>query len=333
MKSSLVCPKCFSQETQKRGRGQLYCKECGRYSTVEESLALTFPRQGRADKRYFEGAEAPKVLVFDIETLPLIGNFWGTGKQYISHDNILEDYVVLSWSAKWLFSDEIMGDILTPEEASRRFMGIFKPDLGPHKSDLRVLKSIWKLLDEAHVVITQNGIKFDVKKLNTRFLHYDMPPPHPFHHIDTLQAAYSSFSPSSAKLDYMTKFLSLPRKRPTDYGLWKRCQIGDPTSLKRMNDYGLNDTWILEDYYSKIRAWIPKHPNFSAYTNRYVDIEKGEHSCPVCRNPISKESLHGRPYRTPLGFQYASFRCGNCKAIGRMSQRISGQSIPVQRAG
>jgi hypothetical protein len=312
----------------------MFCNECERFSNVADSLAITFPGKNPINKRYFEGVEAPKVLVFDIETLPIIGTFWGTGKQYIGHDNVIEDWVVLSWSAKWLFSDRIMGDILTTEEAQRRVESIFQPGPKPHhQSDLRVLKSIWRLLDEADVVITQNGIKFDAKKLNTRFVHYGMPPPYPYHHIDTLQAAYTAFAPTSGKLDYMTKFLSLPRKRPTDYDLWLGCQVGDPKSLKEMNEYGLNDTWILEDYYLRIRAWIPKHPNFSAYTNKYVEIEKGEQSCPICRHPITESALYGRKYRTPAGYLYPSFRCNNCGGVARLSNRIGGQSISVQRAG
>jgi hypothetical protein len=181
--------------------------------------------------------------------------------------------------------------------------------------------------------ITQNGIKFDEKMLNTRFVHYGMPKPTPFHHIDTLQACYAAFRPTSAKLDYMTQFLGLPRKLPTEYGLWLGCQVGDKESLRKMYEYGLNDTWILEDYYAQIRAWIPKHPNFSAYTSKYVDLDAGENACPICRATLAETSLSGKPYRTPAGYLYKSGRCGNCGAVIRSHQRTGGQSIRVLRAG
>jgi DNA polymerase III epsilon subunit-like protein len=182
------------------------------------------------------------------------------------------------------------------------------------------------------VVITQSGKKFDVKKLNTRFIYYGFPPYRPFHHIDTLEAANAAFDASSHSLAYMTKFLGLARKMETNYELWKRCTIGDMSALREMYSYGLNDTFILEEYYVDIRAWIPKHPNFSAYTNRYVEVSKGEHSCPICRTPIA-ETLFRDKYRTPLGYKYHSTRCGNCGSIVRMSERMPNQSIPVQRAG
>jgi hypothetical protein len=201
-----------------------------------------------------------------------------------------------------------------------------------HNADLHIVKRIWKLLDEADVVITQNGKKFDSKKLNARFIYYDMPPPSPYHHIDTLEAANAAFSVGSHSLKNMMRFLQLPRKMDTDYDLWLGCQFGEPGSLKRMYEYGLNDTFILEDYYARIRAWIPKHPNFSAYTNSYVDLEKGEQSCPVCRSVITESSID-KKYRTTEGYVYDAFRCSCCGAIGRRRERTTKQTIPVLRAG
>lgn len=332
MKDTLICPRCLSDKTQKRGR-KIYCNECKRFSPTAKSLEIMFPKNKATYRKYFQGVEAPKVLVFDIETLPIIGTFWRTGKQYIGHDNIMEDWIVLSWSAKYLFEPEVFGDILNQGEIQKRLKSLISIDHKPHYADHRIVKRMWELLDKADVVITQNGKKFDAKKLNTRFLYHGLPPPHPYHHIDTLEAANAAFSASSHSLAYMMRFLGLPRKMDTDYSLWLGCQFGDADSLQRMYEYGLNDTWILEEYYTTIRAWIPKHPNFSAYTNRFVDLEKGEQSCPICRAVITESALSGRRYRTPLGYEYNAFRCKTCGSTGRMSQRISNQSIPVQRAG
>jgi hypothetical protein len=308
------CPYCAGTATRrgsKRRPDRYQCKQCS---------------------KYFLDRGSPKVLVFDIETLPLILNGWGVGKQYLSHENILADYVILSYAAKWLFHPKSFGDILRPEEARERVENVFALKPKELDTDLRVLKGIWNLLDKADVVITQNGVRFDAKKLNTRFMYHGMPPPSPFSHIDTLQACYAAFSPSSAKLDYMTKYLKVGRKLDTEYELWQRCQMGDSKSLRYMYTYNLNDIFILEDYYARIRAWIPSHPNFSAYTHKYVDIDAGEHSCPICRHVINENMLTGL-YRTPLGFQYRSFRCGHCGANGRKNERIPHQSIPVRSAG
>lgn len=301
-----TCPYCGGATVHPRGSesrpNRFQCAEC---------------------KKYFVDRGDPKVLVFDIETLPIIGTFWDTGKQYIHHDNILEDWVVLSWSAKSLFDSHIIGDILTQDEIKRRLATLIDPNPDPHHADERIVRRMWKLLDEADVVIHQNGKKFDMRKLNARFIYYGLPPYRPVHQIDTLIASNAAFGTSSHKLDYMTKFLSLERKRPTDYELWKGSTYGDPAKLKEMYDYGINDTVILEDYYARIRAWIPNHPNFSAYTHRYVDAQD-EVSCPVCRHVIHKSAITGT-YRTAIGNEYDSFRCPHCGAIGRKNKKRPGR--------
>jgi predicted RNA-binding Zn-ribbon protein involved in translation (DUF1610 family) len=300
------CPHCGGATIHPRGSkqrpGRFQCADC---------------------KKYFVDRGSPKVLVFDIETLPIIGTFWDTGKQYIGHNNIMEDWVVLSWSAKSLFDSNTIGDILTPGEIKRRLNTVIDPNPDPHYADERIVRRMWKLIDEADVVIHQNGKKFDMRKLNARFVYYGLPPYRPVHQIDTLIAAQAAFGTSSHKLDYMTKFLSLERKRPTDYELWTGSMYGDPASLKEMYDYGLNDTTILEEYYARIRAWIPNHPNFSAYTNSYVDAHD-EVSCPVCRHPIHKSHINGT-YRTALGNEYDSFRCPHCGAVGRKNKKRPGR--------
>ena len=52
----------------------------------------------------------PKILLFDIETAPMQVFSWTLFKPRLSHDNIIKDWFVISWSAKWLFEAEIMGD-------------------------------------------------------------------------------------------------------------------------------------------------------------------------------------------------------------------------------
>ena len=80
----------------------------------------------------------------------------------------------MSWSAKWLYDDKILSDVLTPKEAKER-------------NDKRIIKSVWKLLNEADIVIAHNGDKFDLKKLKARFLSNGFVPPMPYKTVDTLK--------------------------------------------------------------------------------------------------------------------------------------------------
>ena len=129
--------------------------------------------------------ESPaKILVFDVETAPLQAYVWGLWDQTVGTQQILSDWFMLTWSAKWLFDDEVMSDGLTPEEALKQ-------------DDSRVTESIWKLMDEADIVIAHNAVRFDVKKLNSRFLLNGMNPPMPYQVIDTLLHLRNKFSLSS----------------------------------------------------------------------------------------------------------------------------------------
>ena len=132
-----------------------------------------------------------KILLFDIEVSPLTLYSWGLFNQNHSIDKIIDSSYVLCWAAKWLGKDPIMFDSVYQNT---------------HK---KMLKSLYKLLEEADVVIWHNGIKFDQKRINTRFLKNGLTPPMSYQQIDTLLHARKRFNITSNKLDYIGKFLGL----------------------------------------------------------------------------------------------------------------------------
>ena len=272
----------------------LCCAEHGDYKAIETynispSTLERYKRQDRHDSTYI-----PKVLLFDIETTPCKGLFWHTGKQYISHNNIVQPWNVLSWAAKWLFSSEMMEDVLTPQEAISG-------------DDKRIVKSMWDLLEIADVVIAHNGDQFDLKRLNTRFILNGLTPPRPYQSIDTLKIARKHFSFSSNRLDYLGKLMKDKGKIKTDFDLWVQCIAGDKKSLDYMIKYNKMDVELLEEVYLELRPWCKSHPNMGLY----VDSDK--EVCPNCGN----DNLDWGGYYTTMVGKYAAFRCGNCGAIGR----------------
>jgi DNA polymerase elongation subunit (family B) len=236
----------------------------------------------------------PKILMLDIETSLIKGYFWGLWEQNISIAAIEQDWHLLCWSAKWLFSDVIMSDALTPEEASRH-------------DDKRISQSIWELVNEADIVVGHNTTGFDVRRLNTRFLYHNIMPPKAFQDVDTLKVVKDRFDLTSRKLDYVNEFLGLPKKEPTDFDLWRKCTEGDADSLKRMQEYNKNDVSIVEDTYLRIRPWIRGHPNLNLWSEDNVS------RCPNCG---SDKLNWGGYYYTYTG-RYKAFRCENCTAVGR----------------
>ena len=236
----------------------------------------------------------PKILIFDIETAPMEVYVWGLYKQRIPIDNIIKDWSLLSWSAKWLFNDEIMSQKVTIKEAQER-------------KDDSILLGLWKLMDEADIVVGHNAQRFDVRKVNFRFALSNMAPPQPYRVIDTMKHCMKIFNSASYKLDYLNQVFGGNPKQSTNYELWKRCVTGDASALEYMEEYNRFDIVVTEELYVKIRPWMKGHPNLALY----MDTEGT-----VCTNCGNDNLEWGGYYYTPAG-KYKSFRCNSCGAIGR----------------
>lgn len=239
--------------------------------------------------------DAPKILIFDIETAPLLASVWGLWKQNVNLDLLVNDWFMLSWSAKWLHDNQVFCGIITPEEVKS-------------ENDERITRSLWQFINEADIVIAHNGKKFDVKRVNTRFLFHGLNPPLPYRVIDTLEAVKRTFAISSNRMDYINRFLHLERKMETGGAqLWVKCLKGDPDSLRLMGEYNQQDVIALEQMYLRILAWIPQHPNFNVYT---------KDNTPVCSNCGSTELTFEGNYYTNVS-KFKSYRCTKCGHVGR----------------
>lgn len=250
-----------------------------------------------------------KILILDIETAPLKSYVWGIWNVNLGHSlNMLEsDWFMLTWSAKWLFDGKVMSDKLTPKEVNK-------------EDDKRICKSLWALLEEADVVIAHNGVKFDIKRINTRFLKNGLTPPMPYMVIDTLLHARKRFNITSNKLNYIGKFLGLGEKLDTGgFDLWKRCMEGDEEALTEMEVYNIQDVVLLEDVYLALLPYIKPHPNVALF------IAEDVHACPSCG---SQELKWEGKYSTYAN-TYDAFRC-KCGSIGRSrTARPKGKNMTI----
>lgn len=236
----------------------------------------------------------PKILVFDIETAPMKAYVWRMWKENISIDQLLDDYFIICWSAKWLYSTEVMGNCVTPKEAL-------------NEDDARVVKSLHALFDEADIIIAHNGLQFDVPRVTTRFLCNGLTPPSPYKIVDTLKVAKKQFGFSSNKLDFLAKKFDIPCKLDTDFELWKKCLEGDKDALAYMYEYNQHDVEILEEVYIKLLPWIKNHPNIGNYTEDFC-----------CSNCGSEDLIlvPDKYYYTSVN-KYPVYKCEHCGAYTR----------------
>jgi DNA polymerase elongation subunit (family B) len=258
-------------------------------------LITEHPRcfEGGKPKIFSKSKGLPKVLLLDIETAIMEVYTYGIYEQVIRPNQIKKDWFVLSWSAKWLYSAEVKSSVVTRREAILR-------------NDKRIISELWDLLNEADIVITHNGNRFDLPKINTRLLIHGFPPPSYYRTIDTLLIARQVFGFTSNKLDYLNKALGIDLKDDMSMEDWIQCSRGNEETLKKMEKYNRGDVVNLEDLYLVVRPWIQNHPNIGVY----IQTEDG-----VCRNCGSSELNWEGYYYSNTG-KYRSFRC-NCGAVGR----------------
>ena len=247
-----------------------------------------------------ETKKSPKILVFDIETSFLQIASWGINKQYINKKQILHDWFMLSYAAKWLYDEEVFGSVLTPKEALKR-------------DDKRIVQELYDLLDSADIVITYNGNSFDIPRFNTRAIINGIQPPSSYKSIDVFQTIARNFSFTSKSMDYVNYSLELERKKETEgMELWIKAVAGDPNALADMQDYNRGDVVALQEQYLVVRPWIRSHPNIGLWH------DSKEPMCGFCGS--ENITYINNLYQTPSGL-YRSFRCNNCHATGRTQEQ------------
>jgi uncharacterized protein YprB with RNaseH-like and TPR domain len=232
--------------------------------------------------------QTSKILLLDIETAPSLGWVWAKWETNVI--DFKSDWYVLSYGYKWLGEKEVkvVGLVDFPGYDRDR------------ENDKQLMKSLWKLLDEADVIIAHNGDKFDIPKVNTRFLTHGLKPPTPYKTVDTLKIARSNFAFDSNKLDDLGRYLKIGRKLPhTGFHLWMGCMSGDREAWKTMKKYNGHDVELLQDVYNIVRPWDKKHPH----------INQGQaETCPKC----ASTNVQRRGYNFALLSRSQRYQCRNC---------------------
>lgn len=246
-----------------------------------------------------------KILVLDIETCPLEAYTWGIWDQNVGLEQIKSEWSILAYCAKWLGEKSYLY-----EDTSGR---------GPKhvRDDSRLLRSLWRVLDAADIVVAQNGKKFDVRKINTRLLMNDFEPYSPIRIIDTLSVAKKYFGMTSNKLAWLSKHLTDTPKRDhrnfPGFELWTECLKDNPKAWEEMKKYNIQDTLACEELYLKLRPWIADHPNLGAY-----DEDAEAPICPKC----GSLNVQKRGEAVNQQGKYQRWQCKDCGGWSRSKQTL-----------
>lgn len=251
-------------------------------------------------------AQGPRIVTLDIETAPLQVYCWGLWDQNIGLEMIKDEWTILSFSAKWLGKKGVL------------FHSTGGRGQAKVRDDRALCGKLWDLLDQADIVVTQNGKKFDIRKINARLIMHGYKPYSPIKVVDTCQVAKRQFGFTSNKLAWLSKHLNGEttkdeHKRFPGFGLWSECLKDNALAWREMKKYNSLDVVATEELYLGMRPWIVGHPNVAAYA------DTDEMKCPKC----GSEKLQKRGFAFTQTGQYHRVQCFGCGGWSRSRYTIN----------
>jgi hypothetical protein len=235
-------------------------------------------------------SSGPRIALWDIETAPSLGYFWGKLWE-TDIIGVKSPWYILCFSYKWLGESKIHTHALPDYKH-------YKDD---KENDAGLIADLHRLFDEAQILIAHNGDKFDGRKAMARFIFHGHKPPSPVRTIDTLKEARKHFLFDSNRLSDLGQYLQVGKKLPnTGFDLWKRCMLGDAEAWDMMRRYNRRDVVLLERVYERLRPYMSNHPNLGVYS--------AAGCCPACRS----ERLQKRGEAVTRSRKYQGIQCRDC---------------------
>jgi DNA polymerase elongation subunit (family B) len=207
--------------------------------------------------------DVPRVLFLDVETKPNMAYVWQQYDNNIDLSMLIEDGSIMSFSAKWAGDPDskiIYHDMRGKEKNL--------------KNDKELMKKMLVLLEEADIVIGHNIIKFDIPKINERFIEHGFDAPSEYKIIDTLRLAKNNFSFFSNKLAYLSKKLAKKHKKDSHgefpgFSLWSECMKGNKKAWNSMKKYNIIDTLALEEVFLELAKYTKNNKNVTSVLRCY----------------------------------------------------------------
>jgi DNA polymerase III epsilon subunit-like protein len=235
----------------------------------------------------------PKILIYDIETSFMRVNTFTLYPERISHHNIKQDWFVIC--AAWKLYGKRKVEAVSINDFKRK----------NKEDDYGVVKALRDVIADADIIVAHNGIKFDLKKLNSRIIFHGLDPLPPVPQIDTLREYKKVASATSHRLDFLGTALTVAGKMHTDPGLWDKATDGDKKAVAQMVKYNKEDVRLLERVYKRIQPYI-KTPHIGAIQGKDKST-----SCPNCGS-TKFESGQDKIRYTAAGVKRLQRQCNKC---------------------
>lgn len=243
-----------------------------------------------------------RVLVLDIETQRAIVETFSLFRPFIGIDRVIKPARVLCFAAKWRGEDKM----------------IFKAAWADDDEDayLRMMQAAYDLLNEADIVVTYNGDRFDLQWFEAEFLRLGLGRPMPYKSVDLIKSVKRWFKGGlmSMKLDWSSRIILKDRKvhhGGTD--LWHDIRYGvraeRRAAQKLMREYNEHDVRLTE------RLFEHHLPYLNVNLALYERNDDGLMHCTKCNSTnLKKDGV--KSYVTSAHI-YQMHRCKDCGATSR----------------
>lgn len=302
--------------------GRKIAKQLGMGKTQVNDTLKAY-REGTLELSEPEKKEV-RYLYWDLENSFMQGYFFGIWQVNIPISQVTKHSHLLT--AAWAVNDEEpQGIRVTPEDVKTG-------------NDLEVVVKLIEAINDCDVIVTFNGKRFDVKKLNTRALFWGLPPCVMPKHIDLMQDAKRLFSFPSNSMQNVSQYLGLDGKIATGGSrLWQRCAEYEnydvcQNALEEMLTYNIQDIVATRDLHKRFMGWSKNTPNIATITKQVQGRnlkEDTELLCVHCgSDDVSKIMVDGvakKGYTAVSSFDL--YRCGesDCRGVSRVN--ASGKAL------
>ena len=241
----------------------------------------------------------PRILLFDLETAPLLAWTFGVWNVNIGMNQIKQQPRILCWSARWL---DTKGKAVM-------FQSEYKEGTVPMLTALR------DLLDEADYVVGYNSNRFDIPWITEQLVEHGIELPSPYKSIDLFRIIKKHLKFPIYKLDYSVMTLLGDRKvENRGMSLWIDCMEGDAKAKakawKDMERYAKKDTLLLGPLYNVLKPFIT--------TVNQALFDGSEWACPHC----GSESLQKRGYDFTASGKFQRYQCVDCGKWSKDPKRL-----------
>lgn len=142
-------------------------------------------------------------------------------------------------------------------------------------NDKKLVQRISQELAKGDVLVGHNIKWFDIPFINSRLLHWGLPPLPPMATFDTCDVSYKKLKIKNS-LEAVGEFLGCRmRKFKVSFDEWVRAYAGNAGSLAKIVKHCYNDVALNVEVYHKLRVLGFKHPNIAS-------INDAPGQCPIC---------------------------------------------------